>query len=142
MFLFRAGHTQSKHSVGGRRFLVARTEVPDDVDEFPLPEEEAEGRVSTSLPVTPLVATPEREEESQRINIETPEDQESVDVSIVDLTETPRHTVRAARANSRPVEVDLTCELDDEVFVVLVKSRILSSINLPTQIIIKNKFLF
>jgi len=108
---------------------VARIEVP---------EEEAEERIATPLPVPPLVATPEREEESQRINIETPEDQESVDVSIVDLTETPRHTVRAPRANSRPVEVDLTCELDDEVFVVLVKSRILSSF--PHKLSLKTSF--
>lgn len=41
-------------------------------------------------------------------------------VAVVDLT-TPRATVP-----TRPVEVDLTCELDDEVFVVLVGQMIFS----------------
>lgn len=113
-------------SVGGRPPRTLVTEVPDDddddddVDDFPLSEEEDGEMVTFTLTEPgPLIVTPEREEESQRINIETPEDQESVDVSIVDLTETPRPTAHAPRVNARPVEVDLTCEIDDEVFVVL-----------------------
>ena len=51
------------------------------------------------------------------LSIDAPQNQEPADVSIVDLTETP--TVCAPR-NTRPVEVDLTCEMDDDVFVVLV----------------------
>lgn len=71
--------------------------------------EPANEAVMEDPPVEPEVAPPVE----QPADPATPE-QDERDVSIVDLV-TPSHP-------PRPVEVDLTCDLDDEVFVLLVRT--------------------
>ena len=75
------------------------------------PEPETVQEAVIAIEITPA--------DTQSANVEpaapeTPPTQADEGVAVVDLT-TPHSS-----AASRPVEVDLTCELDDEVFVVLV----------------------
>lgn len=61
------------------------------------------------VPIAPTVEAPT-----------TPTRDPAEDVAIVDLVTSAPRPLSGHRSPPRPLEVDLTCDLDDEVFVVLV----------------------
>lgn len=75
---------------------------------------------SSITPTLPVSATQRETSSEGHVELNTPRTPENdqTSVQLVDLITPVQPTIPAARAR-RPLEVDLTCDLDDEVFVVL-----------------------
>ncbi len=77
---------------------------------------------TSNTPVTPQPHVEENTVDQSVMQIDPPTPQHEQSVQIVDLsTPQPLSVPVPTRPTRRPVEVDLTCDLDDEVFVVLVR---------------------